>query len=44
MDGSGNLIRGYMMGALFSNKVSPVNTSFSLATAPMSPACRSVTG
>ena len=32
------------MGADLSPSVSPVSVSFSLATAPMSPACSSVTG
>ena len=44
MAGSASFTPGYWMGALLSPSVSPVRVSFSLATAPMSPACSSGTG
>src|SRR5580698_10049409 len=42
--GSGNFTRGYRIGAALSPSVSPVSVSFNFATAPISPACNSVTG
>jgi hypothetical protein len=42
--GSGSFTRGYRIGADLSPRVSPVSVSFNFATAPMSPACNSVTG
>src|ERR1700694_903308 len=44
MDGSGMVTGGYFTQAVLSHKVSPVSVSFNFATAPMSPACSSVTG
>ncbi len=44
IDGSGTPAGWYAIKELFSANVSPVNVSFSFATAPTSPACNSVTG
>ena len=44
MDGSASFTGGKATGEALSASVSPVRVSFSLATAPISPACNSVTG